>query len=457
MPLSNAPACHSDMVPPPRRIRLSLVVSILLGVLCGSAFTGDLSDELLNGRTVREWVRLLSSDDRGERISAIEAIADLGAEAKAIEKPIRVASGDPSWYVRVRAVQLLAAVGAPDSVTAILKALDDPEPEVRSTAAQELRRARVGAASAVEGLARLSRDTESSVRSAAAIGLGEYYGEGGAETLLRLTDDGDPRVRYIAMARLAEVAGGAASLDAARRHTEDSDLAVRVVSAGLLWRSLGEGESIVRTLRLGLDAPDPQSRRAALRAISRRPRDSAVFVPVIWRLARASDDYTRLEAIRALGVITRDDLSQCAAVLEFDRDRWAPARVAVLDVLRGGAAGCLIPEARIRGHLGDADMSVRLAAVRLLQSRWPPQPPECEAIITALTDPERDCRERALEVAMERRELEPELVAGLGAMLQREPSFRLRRMCDAILRRGASPGPRTPAESPHGRARRSVR
>ena len=95
-----------------------------------------------NDRTIQEWLESLDSKDRHEFQKAAKSLGELGPRAfQAIEKLIHHAQQHRSQYARLAAIEALSKIDDSweKSRPVLLKALNEPSPEVQATAAFALK------------------------------------------------------------------------------------------------------------------------------------------------------------------------------------------------------------------------------------------------------------------------------------------------------------------------------
>jgi HEAT repeat protein len=157
-------------------------------------------------------IAALSSPEPSHRMEAAEALAQLGAEARAAAMALVLASGDETEEVRQWAASALEDLGPPAPADAgqLASLLAAKSPEVGYWAATLLGRLKGEAAAAVDALDQaLSRSPHLSVRQRAAWALGEI-GPPAASALAGLRNaaaDPDPRLARLASEAVERIGG----------------------------------------------------------------------------------------------------------------------------------------------------------------------------------------------------------------------------------------------------------
>lgn len=157
-----------------RKFWTALLVCPLLagGVLMGwASLQNDKEGLVVRGRTARQWVESLASDDPEERTEAAEVLLSLGHKGvPQLGRALR----HRNVAVRRKAASLLRKLGG-ESQTAVddlARALQDSDSSVRLQSAEALRNLGRGASDAVFPLASALTDDDARVRQVAARALG---------------------------------------------------------------------------------------------------------------------------------------------------------------------------------------------------------------------------------------------------------------------------------------------
>ena len=223
----------------------------------------------------------LRDDDAGVLTAAIEGVrSDTGPEA--VEKLAELLTQSRYAEVRKAAAVALGKVGSADSVPSLLRALDDPEQNVRWFAVEALRKL-----DAVQAVPRISeslrQDGSARVRQVAAEALGELGQPAGVVALGEALGDRNEKVRESAAAALLDLA-----VDDARR--------MMVVAQKFRARAM------------------PERAREVLGRLVERFADDADARPLV------------MQAYEALGAIEKEQGNLSAAAAAFEK----------LDALAGG-------------------------------------------------------------------------------------------------------------------------
>lgn len=222
-----------------------------------------------------------------QRLDVIRVLEERGLVARAVRD-----AKSPFKWTRARAVRLLGELRVPASVTVVLQALEDRDPDVRNVAARALGRMKLQATD--EALVALLGRHDQAV-SARIAAMCIEIGARTAPLLIRTLREGAPRARFWAARILGEIreSGAVAALGEA---LQDPEADVRSASA--------------RALGVIAD-------RAAI-----PPLEGALGDP-IW--------YVRAHAAEALGRIADPQLAPRLAAALGDRSWWV--RKNALDAL----------------------------------------------------------------------------------------------------------------------------
>lgn len=175
---------------------------------------------------------------------------------------------DPEPRVRVTAVHALVQLQVPEAGELAARHLTDPDGFVRATAAKLV--ADVGDPAHVPALvARIREDSEPWVRQRAAEALERLGGEGALAGLVIATDDPVDRVRLAAVRGVRKLDPGAALPEMARLLLEDPAWEVRVQAAGALGES-GD-PSVLPVLEAAQEDPNEFVRGAVAKALAGLP------------------------------------------------------------------------------------------------------------------------------------------------------------------------------------------
>lgn len=179
-------------------------------------------------------------------------------ESEADEATLTHNLADPSWAVRVAAVQKLGKMGKQAPLGLLLAAIHDEQSSVRVAAARAL--GRNPRPAAIAALVIALKDDEWLVRAEAAMALGEMREAAPAEPLLTALRDQDAAVRAAVVKALGEI-GAEDLLDPLKVALQDEDWSVREAATMALAR-LAERAAIPSLLDARLDR-DPAVREAA--------------------------------------------------------------------------------------------------------------------------------------------------------------------------------------------------
>lgn len=318
--------------------------------------------------------------DDAVRVAAAFALGKMGRQDAAPDIEAALAEGK-SPYLRVTAAAQLGFLGCREGTPALVRALSDPDTEVRASAATALGRMRV--AEALEPLRGLLEDGEPQVRAEATAALGRIEDDRVVEPLLGRLRDGDPRVRVQALRALKRRPdpGVTAALVAIER---DADVGVRSALMDAFGAErFGEPEAR-RILLSGLSDVEPAVRAAAISALG-ETHDAEAGRRIADRLSRKAEADAGVRAAAAAALAKFRDLKEAGDALAL--------------------------------AAGDPDDQVR--AVSASSFGWFPEEIALPAMRRALRDRERDVRLGAATVLARFRD-RPEVKEALEAFERRE-------------------------------------
>lgn len=227
--------------------------------------------------------QLTTAADSRIRVVAIDAIADLGQNAKPALSALVKATEDPELRVRWHAARAIGLIGedATSAVPVLVTLLADPDPIVAAQAA-----AAIGNVRGDEDAATIT--AEDAVRYAAA-----------QEALSKATFHPDPRVRRAAIRALRHLVPSPAVLGPLfARQLADADPSV-VLPA--LHSLASMEEAAVPVLIAALE--DPKSRYWACIGLAEIGAEAAAATDALAKVAREGEIDERLQAILALAAI----------------------------------------------------------------------------------------------------------------------------------------------------------
>jgi len=280
---------------------------------------------------------------------------------------------DPSARVRSAATSALGsrgAIGAPVG-TRLLERLDDPDPSVRTAAADEFFYVHDSASRAAGALAltRLLADSRQDVRRAAVYTLGnmgDVAAPGIPGIIERMRFDPDTEVRWLSARVLGWLGPQASSaVPALLAHLDDTLPTVRLEALGSLGGigisrvPVARGDSVIAALRSRLVSDDSLTRETAVRALG---AIGARAIPALAGALHSPDSTVATIAAMALGYLS-DESSVIAPLGGSLGDRRRSVRDAAADAL-GGIGKQVLP--LLRSRASSSDPLVREAAGRAL-------------------------------------------------------------------------------------------
>jgi HEAT repeat protein len=233
-----------------------------------------------------------------------QPFAGVQSDADVVSALVAAASG-PDPVSRRVAMDILAETSSPEAVPAYRTGLGDPDPQVRTAAVRGLASAD-GSEDLANRIAALLDDPDGEVRATAAAALMDLSDERGTAALTEMASSPDAAWRSAAVARLAAAPGGVeAVLDA----LSDPDPAVRATAAAASAGADGDGAA--ERLVEALADPDPNVREAA--AASLAVGGPTVGDRLVGALGRPETEEGALVALARLPGADREALRAYAA------------------------------------------------------------------------------------------------------------------------------------------------
>lgn len=197
-------------------------------------------------------------------------------EPEANEAALTSDLADPSWAVRVSAVQKLGKMGKQAPLGLLLAALRDEQSAVRIAAARAL--CRNPRHAAISALVAALEDREWLVRAEAARALGAMREQAPLASLLQALQDADATVRASAASALGET-NSPVVLDALNAALQDEDWSVREAATLALARLELDGQTSIPSLLNARIDQDPAVREVAEAALLQLYPDFAATPP----------------------------------------------------------------------------------------------------------------------------------------------------------------------------------
>ena len=316
-----------------------------------------------------------------------ESLTEIGGVTVAellrqVEKVPPTALSREHWVVK-----LLSSIGSA-GLTELIHALESPNASVRVAAVGTLNELREQARDARAAILKLSGDPEPVVRATVLSALVSIRVEPGA-TLKKIDvamRDKAPVVRLSAATAAGAMGAGARAVSASLALLiDDPEPAVRAAAIRALGATGGNEAGLAIKLTGQLD--DPVVRSAAIEALSKLGKQSAVAVPRFIALYPKAQKSERLAILTALGGSASPE--SVAVITGALKDGESDVRVASLRALGNAqpAVSELLPP--LIEALRDRDLSVRRVAAGLLGTLGDKEPeksvPALSSMVALLT------------------------------------------------------------------------
>ncbi|HEY2881265.1 MAG TPA: HEAT repeat domain-containing protein, partial [Pirellulales bacterium] len=314
---------------------------------------GSYLSELHAPRTFEPLLRLLNDPRPEVRSTATRALIGFH-DPQAIE-PLVTLLSDPAPMVREAAARALGFNKAEQAVGVLFILLADGDASVRIAAAEAL--GRIGQAKAIEPLANLLDEQDVRLRAAAGVALVRLNDPRGLDAITICLNSGDSQKREMAVTTICftfpKCEALAKPLAAA---LNDPSVRVRMYAAGALGR-IGNHEA-VDALLAKLD--DRENIRAILEGLG-ESKDDRAFAPIAHHLDDA-DPQNRIWAAAALANFPAE--KSAGPLLEHLNEPSPEARLAIIDALATIQAESAADQ--LKALANDSDPKIRSHAARAL-------------------------------------------------------------------------------------------
>ncbi len=354
---------------------------------------------------IRALIRATKDDERVVSNAAIAALAAIGSPA--LPSLIRALADDEDPRVRTGVAAAIAGVDrsgldAKLIVPPLLKAVNDPDPRVRTQAICTLGTLQETACITLL-IQKLKTDSNADVRRAAAVVLGDFgsASKGAIPALVQAVNDPDPRVRTQAICTLGILQETACTTLLIQKLKTDNDADVRRAAAVVLGGFGSASKDAIPALIQALDDPDDFSARQ-----NRVPRPRPTMSGL---LASRGVQETAFEALISIGS------AAVPALLELikDPDRRRQGRTIRILGYMGSEAKAATPV--LVEKLDDEDQKLRSDAAWSLGQIGPQASKAVPALTRALTDSSGEVRVTA---ATALKEVEPGNRDALPALIK---------------------------------------
>lgn len=267
-----------------------MIVAVTLLCLTGLAVTAQAA----GGKNLKEYKIKKMVSQLYDKKYAMDALRNLPSYGKDVVQYVAPLLNDKNNdFVRMAALQIIAAVGDSSMEDKVLTMLKDRDPRVRKTAAYAL--SRIGTEKSIPQLKVLINDKEAEVRFNAIRALAKLSPKGETDLFIAMLKDYDPRIRLFSVKALSNLKYEKA-VPYIAQHTGDPDPAVRY-EVVKFYGAVATPECLQQLYLMSSD-PDINIQVAAIDEISRFKVEEADRF-----LADAVESYDKRVAIRALRVL----------------------------------------------------------------------------------------------------------------------------------------------------------
>jgi HEAT repeat protein len=308
-----------------RRWLLGAGVGAVICIIAIAVWMGTRSGRPTQSGDIAE---ALKDRDAQVRARAVQALINLGPNARPLLLPLLGVLNDEDPAVRRLAAEALSKRGAPDGddLPVLSLALQNPSSQVRLFAVGALSQLGSTARSEMPVLRELAEDDDPGVSKAAKDAL-NVLGKAEEESLRRRLETGSLTEREEAAQGLGQLGKAARpAVPVLIEALADKNAAVRTAAKGALVRI---GPEVVPVLGEALQDGKPEVRRGAAQALAELGADSRDTLPLL--IAAADEPALRKDAVAALAKIGRDAVPSLISRLSVEQSR--ERRALVRDVL----------------------------------------------------------------------------------------------------------------------------
>ncbi len=250
-----------------------------------------------------EALKVENGPDRSGVVEALGEIGPKAAQA--IPELSKALQHDEEGYVRANAATALGKIGDPQVIPLLIAALKDDDSYVRFSAIEALEpfgHKAKAAAPALIGL--INNDQEIGVFAAAAVGAVDAEGSS-VSALIKALENENPDMRRFAAFGIGHLGAKAvAAKEALRRGLRDEDRGARIAAAEALWSVSGKADEAVPVLRSILQASGGWlSQSRALDALAEIGPPAKAAVPELMEYLKSNDADVVTSSAAALGKI----------------------------------------------------------------------------------------------------------------------------------------------------------
>jgi len=259
-------------------------------------------------------IKAVENPDDNIRSKAVQALGNVGAEAKMGIPPLLKLVRDETTKVVTRklALEALDKIGPPDrNDTEIVRdCLKDQNPKIRCYGAVAMGKLGPDAASALTDLVRVAKDSNIEVRQKVTLALGKM-GTDSKETVFPILTEALKDSNRVVRVAAAQSLAGMESLTAADvpmllgllKH-QDSE--ARIAAAHALGHLGDKAKTAVPGLIKAFESSDPALRGASIEALAKMGSNAKDAVPVFTQALSESDKVVRRNACEGLAKVGPD-------------------------------------------------------------------------------------------------------------------------------------------------------
>jgi HEAT repeat protein len=365
------------------RVAIALIGLLAVG-FCrpGVAAFAPLPDDIVQGKPVSEWNKLLIAADPVQRAMALTALAGAGPKAEGAIPGLVECIKSGETFQRWQAAVLLGSLGKP-GVVHLRKLLGNKEAEVRRVATQGLGAAGESGKEAIEDLQATLGDISPSVSISAAEALWRLAKDPAVIKAFEQYLKGETyAVRREALEAVSRIGKGMGPLTPTLRPMlHDTNANIRVMAVAVFGAMGEEGKGALEDFEKILASNRVDMRSYIFREL---PKIGEPAIPLLSKLLKDADHRLRWEAAEAFGKMGAKAANGLPALREALKDGNMTVRMRTAEALAsmGPAAKPAVPE--LLERLKDAEPRVQVRAAYALH-RIDKHPEGVPALVRALS------------------------------------------------------------------------